>query len=263
MSDNHVEGVSYFRIEGFAPEMFRCQTWRANLAVPSCAARWRKAQKARGEDAVIEWRLCASCPIGAAHAGEPQMPRAANFGTNVCCRCRRGTLRRMIGQRHCISCWNREAEWRKGRNARGNAPIKALAELRYLTLAVVLDPGQPGERTVEYTDIAIDEEELRLTIGRVHEGHIELLGLVPHGTYQAWRPAALGGLKAIITPPAEANSAPGPAPDPEVLGKRGTAAIGRLRRAALGTSCMSGLRVVAAPERARMALMSGSLQLAA
>jgi len=249
MSEHHADGVSYIEVAGL--RSFRCQTWRATLSVSFCARRWREAQSARGIRAE-ELNLCRQCQIGAAHAGEPVLPRAENFGNNVCVR-----------QMHCISCWNRGREWVRGKNARGNTPVKALAELRYLTLAVVLDPGQPTERTVEFTDIAIDEEELRLTIGRVHEGRIELLGLVPHGTHSPWRPAALGGLKAVVTPPTEATGAPRQAPAPEAPVARQSAAVGRLRLAAFGTSCLAGLRLAPFSGASRRALTSGRFPLAA
>lgn len=241
MSDYHVDSVSYFRVEGFEPELFRCGTWRANLAVPFCAGRWREAQAARGERAE-ELRLCASCPIGATHAGERFVPRAANYQNNVCARCQKGSGRRLILGRLCVGCYNRQREWLVGKNAKGTVPVKAAEELAYRTLALVLAPGEPTARIVEFTEIAIGEPELRLSVGRVHLGQVEFLGLVPRGTYPSWRPDGLGGLKAIVAPPAAATSAPRPAPTPEAPGERRSAAGSRLRLAALSTSSLAGLR---------------------
>ena len=258
------EGVEYFELGGL--DAFRCAQFRCSMSTRFCASRWREAQAARGERGE-ELVKCRQCRVGAAHAGERALPRALNFLNNVCCRCRRGTLRRLVLGRICVSCYNRGRERAIGRNARGNAPIKAQEELAYRTLGMVLDPGTPAEQRVEYTDVALDELELRMSIGRVHEGHIEFLGLVPYGTYRPWRPAALGGLKAIVTPPADATNAVNSPPDREAPEARQSTPRSRLRLAAMSSSCLGRIDI-APPWRLGIAgresaPKSGTLRLAA
>lgn len=96
------------------------------LSVASCASQHRAAQ-------TKEWahRLphCADCPIGAKNAGlEVAPPFKARM---VCVRCGCGASRMVLG-RLCLSCYNREREWRVGRNAKGQAPKQFRALGRYL-----------------------------------------------------------------------------------------------------------------------------------
>ncbi len=73
----------------------------------------------------------------------------------------------MIGNRRCVSCYNRERELRTGRNAKGHAPIK-LRHLFRIELRYLVD----GELR-RFTDDVADTTEaivqiLRSTPGRVH-----------------------------------------------------------------------------------------------
>src|SRR3546814_18156292 len=46
-------------------------------------------------------------------------------GTLTCSRCHRQSTRAwLIGKWLCVSCWNREREWVRGRHATGNRPTK-------------------------------------------------------------------------------------------------------------------------------------------
>jgi hypothetical protein len=225
MAISYADGIEYSRVPGFDRDLFRCSTWRATLSVPACAGRWREAQVAKRERAE-ELRLCRGCEIGAAHAGEKFIERASNFMDKRCPRCRRGTMRRLIGQRLCISCYNRGREQRLGRNAKGSAPIKANSQLAVRTIGIILDVGEATERAVRFSEVAIDTRELELLVGRVHEGKIRFCD--PADSYPTWRPKALGDHKikdlpiarAHLPPPHRAHSSP-------------------LRRAALSSSCFS------------------------
>jgi hypothetical protein len=116
-----VDGVAYARI-AIAPQlkMFACAPLRATLSQTGCAARWRAAQIATGYEA-DRLMVCRSCPVGAAHAGEEAIKYSPLYGSHICPRCRKGAFR-MINNRRCISCFNRERELRDGKNARGNKP---------------------------------------------------------------------------------------------------------------------------------------------
>jgi hypothetical protein len=118
-------GVAYV-MDAAAPDlkMFRCEPYRATLSMKGCATRWREAQTATGE-AADRFAACRGCPIGAPHAGYAPIRYSAKFGTAICPRCGAGTTR-MIGNRRCVSCYNREREMKAGRNARGNAPVELM-----------------------------------------------------------------------------------------------------------------------------------------
>lgn len=88
---------------------------------------------------------CRSCPIGAAHAGEEAVTYSPIYGASICPRCRKGVTR-MIQNRICVSCYNREREVDAGVNARGNVPVQLLSNPpRDVTLTVVHN-GLPRRR---------------------------------------------------------------------------------------------------------------------
>jgi hypothetical protein len=80
---------------------------------------------------------CSSCSTGAAHAGRGKITYAKWFRAAICPRCGVGTTR-MIYNRRCVGCYNRQREMQAGRNARGNVPRELLRRpLR--TVEVMLD----------------------------------------------------------------------------------------------------------------------------
>lgn len=89
---------------------------KLTLSEASCANQHKTAQQK-------EWayRLphCVGCPIGAKNAGLDVAPPFQRV--SVCLRCGSGAGRMVLG-RLCMSCYNREREWRLGRNAKGGAP---------------------------------------------------------------------------------------------------------------------------------------------
>jgi hypothetical protein len=102
---------------------FTCGRLHASLTVPSCAARWRTAANPHAE----RYSACRACPVGAAHSGVANASQSPIRGALVCSRCQRGQMR-LIRANLCVSCYNREREVVKGRNARGMIPTK-LAKL--------------------------------------------------------------------------------------------------------------------------------------
>ncbi len=105
-----------------APPLFRCPRQAMTLTAAGCARLWSSAQAKK--PAPYEGRAhCFTCPIGARHAGKPE---AALFEPvqelkAYCPRCRR-VAGRLINGRWCISCYNRQREAEKGRNAKGGVP---------------------------------------------------------------------------------------------------------------------------------------------
>jgi hypothetical protein len=123
-------GVTYAE-DTAAPglKFFRCEPHRATLSMKGCASRWAEAQAATGQ---LAERMadCRSCVIGAAHAGAEHVHHSRLFGVMICPRDagdrHTGGTMRMIGNRRCVSCYNREREMKAGRNARGNVPTELL-----------------------------------------------------------------------------------------------------------------------------------------
>lgn len=139
-----VELPSYRTVEahGSTLEVFDCEPQEAALTRRGCASRWDRAQaarKRRGEDSEAHDALgaCRTCPIGALHAGKDPTISSPDYGSDQCPRCGFGTTR-MVGNRICVSCYNRETEFLKGRNARGNKPA-AFPGLVDMPMVLVID----------------------------------------------------------------------------------------------------------------------------
>jgi hypothetical protein len=112
--------VQYFEREELpGVQHFRCDKLMATLAVRSCADMWRKAN----HDNVERLARCKTCPLGAAHAGETAASMSPFMGATVCARCQR-TATRLIGKHLDVSCYNRQLEYIKGKNAKGSQPTK-------------------------------------------------------------------------------------------------------------------------------------------
>lgn len=113
------------------PAMFDCDRMRARLTVAGCTRNWRAAQAERP----APWdskHHCLSCPIGAAHAGQPpeeaRHKRAEEAVRLFCPRCQRPSAR-LINGLHCVSCYNRVREIARGRNCKGNPPAVVMSRL--------------------------------------------------------------------------------------------------------------------------------------
>lgn len=112
--------VDYFEMQGLPGKpFFRCERMRATLATAACSAMWRRANDLNdGTHAA-----CRLCALGSVHAGEVAASMSPLKGTLTCARCHRAGGR-LIGKMLCVSCYNRQAEVIKGRNAKGTAPVK-------------------------------------------------------------------------------------------------------------------------------------------
>ncbi|PVX74649.1 hypothetical protein C7402_11980 [Paraburkholderia unamae] len=101
---------------------FRCEPLRADLSPASCA-RNQQTEK---------FLTCRASPIGRAHSQQcgPQAAAIDETGkvfrpvqpARPCVRCGVAALR-LIRQELCVSCYNRQLELRRGRNAKGARPV--------------------------------------------------------------------------------------------------------------------------------------------
>jgi hypothetical protein len=124
--------VDYFtRPEVPGRNYFRCERMRATISTEACAGFWR-GSNGGGH---CERDTCLRCPIGAMHAGEAQASTSPLRLAPICARCHRPSSR-LIGGMRCVSCYNRERELLRGRNAKGTAPVKltclARRRVRYM-----------------------------------------------------------------------------------------------------------------------------------
>lgn len=112
--------IDYFEMpEMPGKKVFRCEKRRATITCEACAKMWRGAsEKITAE----RFWLCKGCQIGAQHAGVGNATLSPLFGAPICARCQRGATRLIHGH-ICVSCANRQYEYRKGKNARGNTPV--------------------------------------------------------------------------------------------------------------------------------------------
>lgn len=106
-------------------ELFTCTRHKGDLTLTAqgCAQMWRRAQQQKLEPGLMP-SPCRGCAIGAAHAGEklPEL-RLPSEVDRICSRCHRPSPRFIYG-RLCVSCFNREREWIKGKNAKGTRPTR-------------------------------------------------------------------------------------------------------------------------------------------
>lgn len=128
---------------------FACEPLRATLSTVDCAKRWQAAAPASA---------CHKCEIGRLHAAEhapSKRPgrRPVDNAVTACMRCGRGDLRLIVSTGTCVSCWNREREWRSGANAKGRAPA-TYQPLLQVEVNVRLHDGRVETRLLEVRDQA-------------------------------------------------------------------------------------------------------------
>lgn len=113
--------ITYRTIPGAPADRlyFECKPLSATLSVEACATNWRRAHEGEG---ARSWH-CKGCKLGALHAGETAANLWQGQGQLICSRCHSGCTRLIKGW-VCVSCYNREREYRLGANARGGFPVK-------------------------------------------------------------------------------------------------------------------------------------------
>ena len=154
---SRADGVGYFESELMPGKlMFRCDRLSASLRADTCAGMWREAN-ANGQPQERLFR-CRSCPVGAVHAGEVGASCHRLRGLSICARCHRTGLR-LIGGNLCVSCANRQYEWVKGKNAKGQPPkLHPKLERRRCVVAV----GGEVREVVRELTVGVDEVVVEL-----------------------------------------------------------------------------------------------------
>jgi len=110
-----METVIYFSVDYAPGKFFNCERQRSTLSQASCAAQYLKHKNN------LSSSVCVKCEIGAIHVGEKIV---YGLPEKLCCRCGR-TDQRLIFARVCVSCSNREREFKCGKNSKGKPPIHA------------------------------------------------------------------------------------------------------------------------------------------
>ena len=169
-------------------EMFACPRLSAlQLTRGGCARRWEAAQERRP----APWdslHPCLTCPTGAAHAGRPGEGCFAPAETlqGICTRCARSTSRglsgRMVNDRFCISCYNRDLEVKKGRNAKGTRPRLVLRDM-------VLSVEDRGVVRQARHHQVLSASEAMLAEAKRARGPLTFLGALLQPAKSEWRPA--------------------------------------------------------------------------
>ncbi|EQM95171.1 hypothetical protein [Oxalobacter paraformigenes] len=113
--------IGYTTMDGIPGQYFFCAAYQATIAVSRCACMYKASKKIRvGEYHTLQ--KCIGCKIGALHAGEqPIVMRSGNLPRHMCVRCH-CYADRLLSNGVCVSCSNRAAEVKKGRNAKGCTP---------------------------------------------------------------------------------------------------------------------------------------------
>jgi hypothetical protein len=131
--------------ETLAPHlvMVPCPPMSARLTIAACNRMWRQAQDQRP----AAWQTlshCRACSLGAERAGADVTKQTVQAATDalrlVCSRCT-SRAPRLIHGKHCISCYNRDAEVRRGRNGKGGRP--RLTDVLHVERVAVVVGGEP------------------------------------------------------------------------------------------------------------------------
>ena len=146
-------------------QMFRCDKRQATLQVSSCAGMWSVANDRNAPERLDQ---CRNCSLGAKHAGVGEISLCPLRGSSICARCHQGTTR-LIRKHLCVSCANREYEYRKGRNARGTAPVThpplAPIEIRFLAGDQVSRSAIDAVSMTELVVAALRDSSKQVTFG--------------------------------------------------------------------------------------------------
>jgi hypothetical protein len=105
-------------------ELFMCpkNPWKTRLTKNTCAALWKRMQRVEWESNP-NWR-CRTCEVGQANAGVTVVAHHP-VRSKTCFRCGRHIgFGRKTYNSICISCFNRMTEVFRGKNSKGNPPVK-------------------------------------------------------------------------------------------------------------------------------------------
>lgn len=135
-------------------EYFDCTELSARLKISTCAARHLSGS----------FISCTGCIIGSKHAEKPIIP---TLPEKICARCHKPSVR-LIKKLHCPSCYNRELEVIKGKNAKGAPPVHA-RKLEDMIIPLSVD----GKLVMAKVKVA-DKMEGDIVVDRKHPGCVRL-----------------------------------------------------------------------------------------
>lgn len=154
--------VTYFSRSDCPGQFFECSRLRGAVTTDWCARQWCEVNQLPDGRRHPRWVSCSGCELGAEHAGveSEQLPSALSE-MRICARC---TLEsnRIIRGYLCVSCYNREREYRIGRNAKGTRPIKhpPLFDVRLR----VADPAKPNADPIQVIEGCASLREAMLRV---------------------------------------------------------------------------------------------------
>lgn len=126
--------IEYHSING-VPGFFDCPAGMGLISTLYCADQ-HKLSNTKNYIAEHRRSQCRFCPIGAVHSGERESENSSRlYGSMMCSRCQR-ISNRLVGNRICISCYNRQSECKKGKNAKGN-PLKLIRHYYAVNILIV------------------------------------------------------------------------------------------------------------------------------
>lgn len=149
----------------------------ATLTPTDCAKRWQKS----GSSNLRYWASCAGCPLGAHHASidgtdKQNSPVPTNLESNrlagkVCTRCRKLASRLVGSPKLCMSCYNRQLEFKRGSDRRGKKPKVTLSP-RHLFFPL------DGQWVEVKSDLSKDPLELLAQAMKIYPGQVPALAIV-------------------------------------------------------------------------------------
>jgi len=157
-----MSAIEYFPMEGVPGRYFQCPAYGTTMSDSFCGRSYQDAKR----QAEPRHPACRGCAVGALHAGDKAPPPASMLGRLLCCRCHRST-RRLLHGALCISCYNRELEVIKGRNAKGRPPVHAIPT-HHQTLLII---GLAGPKLVNFDRVA-DVLEAMLRVLRTEQQQV-------------------------------------------------------------------------------------------
>jgi hypothetical protein len=115
-------------------DLFRCERQRSTMTRSGCTRMWLSAQAERPHPWEARHK-CATCPIGAGHAGQTMSSVAEAVAALrlICPRCNRPSDRQIKGL-ICVGCYNRQLEAIKGVNGKGGKPRLKLRSERVIVI---------------------------------------------------------------------------------------------------------------------------------
>ncbi|MGE0073265.1 MAG: hypothetical protein AB7S55_09435 [Thiomonas sp.] len=146
---------AYRHVDWAPAPVFDCQRLRATLSPEACGERWQRA---------LPGSACHGCEVGKFHAGGAAAQAQAE--SVFCYRCGRSDLRVIVSSALCISCHNRQLEWRRGANAKGQSPALFVAPFDRLA-AIQLVDGALERRPMQSQH---DQEALRRALADLPAG---------------------------------------------------------------------------------------------